>query len=258
MKPSLMFAGVAALLLTACATMPPPVSLQERPGQSLTYVRGTPCVEARMDLPEGPVLASLCAESESTRRAILIIRIANHSRRTVTIRNGALVAAFGGQSLKVLGHKELMAEERARQTWAAIGAGLAAVSSGMEAADAGRVTYSGYGTTVASIHGQVGPSTITAHTSFRGTLYDGAAAAAAQDRAAARNDAMFDELAIRNQMAEAVIANALRPHTMAPGEAHATFVAMELPRRAKGEVTTADVTLRLEGASARFGVRVGP
>lgn len=250
--------ATALVLLSGCASVPTPVSLQAREGQELSYSQGMGCVQGGADTSDGFLLTSLCAQPKDRSRSVLIVRVANRTSRPVTIQEGAVSAQSAAGPLEVLAHTALMREEKTRQTWAAIGAGIAAVGNSMAASDAGYSSYQGTAHTSAKVSGPGGRARVNATTTFSGTAFDGAAAAAAQQRANAENALLFERLAAEKEMGEQAIEGALRTHTVQPGESHAAFVEMELPRQRNGAVQSVDVVLRVQGTETRFVMNVGP
>ncbi|GIX39353.1 MAG: hypothetical protein KatS3mg128_0402 [Silanimonas sp.] len=246
------------VLFSGCASVPTPVSLQAGTGQELSYSQGMGCVQGGADTSDGFILTSLCAQPKDRSRSVLIVRVSNRTSRPVTIHEDAVSARSGTSPLEVLAYTALMKEEKTRQTWAAISAGLAAASNSMAASTAGYSSYQGTAYTSATAYGSGGHARANATTTYSGTTYNAAAAAAARQRANAENARLFERLEAEKQMGEQAIEGALRAHTLQPGESHAAFVEMELPRRRNGEAQPVEVVLRLEGTETRFVMNVGP
>ena len=249
--------ATALVLFSGCASVPTPVSLQAGDGQELSYSQGMGCVQGGADTNDGFILTSLCAQPKDRSRSVLIVRVSNRTSRPVTIQEGAVSAQSAAGPLDVLAHTALMKEEKTRQTWAAIGAGIAAAGNSMNASNAGYSSYQGTAYTSATAYGSGGYAKANATTTYSGTAYDGAAAAAAQQRANAENARLFDRLEAEKQMGEQAIEGALRTHTVQPGESHAAFVEMELPRQRNGAAQSVDVLLRVQGTETRFVMNVG-
>lgn len=250
--------ATALVLFSGCASVPTPVSLQAGAGQELSYSQGMGCVQGGADTSDGFILTSLCAQPKDRSRSVLIVRVSNRTGRPVTIHEGAITAQSRTGPLEVLAHTALMREEKTRQTWAAIGAGIAAAGNSMAASTAGYSSYQGTAYTSATAYGPGGYARANATTTYSGTAYDGAAAAAAQQRANAENARLFERLEAEKQMGEQAIEGALRTHTIQPGESHAAFVEMELPRQRKGGPQPVEVLLRVHGTETRFVMSVGP
>jgi hypothetical protein len=245
-------------LLSGCASVPAPVAMQARDGQDLSYSQGMGCAQGHADTADGFILTSVCAQSKGSGRAALIVRVSNRTARPITIEETAVTAQSALGAVRVLAHTALMKEEKTRQAWAAFGAGLAAAGNSMNAANAGYTTHQGSAYTTASAYGAGGSVHANARTTYSGTSYNSAAAANAQRQANADNARLFDQLQAQKQMGEQAIEGALRTHTVRPGEAHAAYVEIELPRRSAGEMQPIDVALRVQGTETRFGVNVGP
>jgi hypothetical protein len=244
--------------LSGCASVPTPVTMQAREGQELSYSQGMGCVQGGADAQDGFILTSICAQPKDRSRFVLIVRVSNRTSRPITIQEAAVSAESAAGPLEVLAHTALLKEEKTRQTWAAIGAGIAAAGNSMAASNAGYSSYQGSAYTSATAYGSGGYARANATTTFSGTAYDGAAAAAAQQRANAENARLFDRLEAEKQMGEQAIEGALRTHTIQPGEAHAAFVEVELPRQRNGGAATMEVVLRVQGTETRFAMSVGP
>src|SRR6185312_12607994 len=109
--------------------------------------------------------------------------------------------------LKVYTYDELVSEERTRQVVQAVLVGVAAAGNAVSAANAGH--YSG----TATVHGPRGTSTVQ----VRG--YDPTAAAIAQDRAAAQNDAMIaNAVATGQRNMDTLEKSVIKDNTLFPGE----------------------------------------
>ena len=251
--------GVATiLLLFGCASVPTPVSLQVGDGQELSYSHGTGCVESGADMNDGFILTSLCAQSKSVGRSVLIVRVANRTSQPITIEEGAVSAMSATGPLEVLAYTALMKEEKTRQAWAAVATGLAAAGNSMAASNAGYSSYQGTAHTSASVYGSGGYGGASATTRYSGTSYNGAAATAAQQVANAENSRLLEQLEASSAMGEQVIEGALRTHTIEPGDFHAAYVEVELPRLHSGVAQHLDVVLRLQGMETHFQMSVGP
>jgi len=255
---NLLATGAVLALLSGCASVPTPVSIHAREGQDISYSQGMGCAQGQTETSDGFILKSVCAQPKDRGRSALIVRLSNRTSRPITIQEGAVTARSAAGAIEVLAHSALMKEEKTRQAWAAVGAGLAAVSNSMAASSAGYSTHQGTARTNATVYGSGGFAQASATTNFSGTSFSGAAAAAAQQNANAENARLFDQLEAQKQMGEQAIEGALRTHTVQPGEAHAAYVEIELPRRRDGAVELVDIAFRVHGTETRFGVNVGP
>jgi hypothetical protein len=244
--------------LPGCTSVPTSVTLQAREGQELSYSQGMGCVQGGAEAQDGFILTSLCAQPKDRSRSVLIVRVSNRTSRPITLHENAVSARSSSGPLKVLAHSALLKEERTRQTWAAIGTGIAAAGNSMAASSAGYSSYQGSAHTSATAYGSGGYARANATTTFSGTAYDGAAAAAAQQRANAENARLLERLEAEKQMGEQAIEGALRAHTIPPGEAHAAFVEVELPRQRNAGGSPVEVVLRVQGIETRFAMNVGP
>jgi hypothetical protein len=117
------------------------------------------------------------------------------------MRDGQMVA------LKVYTYDELVGEEKRRQAFQALATGLAAAGNSMSAANAGY--YNG----TATVYGPRGVSTVNV------SGYDPTAAAIAQNRAAAQNDAMIaNTIATGQRNMDVLERSAIKDNTLLPGE----------------------------------------
>ena len=144
-------------------------------------------------------------------RPVFVIAIYNRSRGPEEFRvsNVRVTQNLNGNDaqLKVITYEELVSEEKTRQTFAAIGAGLAAAGNSMAASQAG---YYNANSTVFTPRG-----TYQVYT----TGYSPAAAAIAQSNANAQNDELISATIERGQANMAMLERSvLKDNTLMPGE----------------------------------------
>lgn len=240
--------ALGAALLQGCASVPPSVRLTPASGQELVYYKGDPCIEAEALTSKGPVWVSVCAAALSAKRATLTLRFASNAQESITLDEDIITAELAGQPVDVLAYTELAAEERKRQMWAAVGAGLAAASNNMAAQQAGYSNHSGTAQTNAYAYGSGGYATAKATTNYSGTTYNGGAAYAAQANANAENARLIGNMHAQNALRNQQIGEALQAHTLAPGGSHGTYVDIEYrpakqPRPVTVKIALADAEL---------------
>jgi len=144
-------------------------------------------------------------------RPVFVIAIYNRSRNPEDFRvsNVTVTQNVTGNDaqLKVITYEDLVSEEKTRQTFAAIGAGLAAAGNSMAASQAG---YFNTNSTVFTPRGSY-----QVHT----TGYSPAAAAIAQSNANVQNAELISATIERGQANMATLERAvLKDNTLMPGE----------------------------------------
>lgn len=257
---TLLLRGTIALSLVAlvagCATTPPTARLIPSSGQELIYYRGDPCIETEAVTSKGPVWVSICAVAKAANRASLELRFVSNAAASIHIDESTVAAEVSGAQVEVLAFTALAAEERRRQAWAAVAAGLAAAGNSMAASQAGYSSYSGTAYTNASAYGSGGFASANATTQFSGTTYNAGAAYAAQARANAENARLLSAVEAQNALRSQQIGEALRPHTLAPGESHGTYV--EIEHKRSREPQPVSVSVLLDDAEVAFSLQIVP
>jgi hypothetical protein len=145
-------------------------------------------------------------------RPVFVVAIYNRGRTSQEFRvsNVTVTQHVNGNdaALKVITYEELVSEEKARQTLAAIGAGLAVAGNAMAASQAG---YYHSNSTVYTPRGGI--------YQVRTTGYSPAAAAIAQSNASAQNAELVSATIERGQANMAVLERAvIKDNTLMPGE----------------------------------------
>ncbi len=147
-----------------------------------------------------------------------------------------------GTSIAIITYEQLAHEERRRETWAAIGAGLAAAGNSMSAANSGY--YNGTGTYSGSTYGSFG-STPYQSNSF-GTVsvsgYNAGQAQIAQSLANQQNQATFARMAEDNAASMKSLKAYMRTTTVDPQQMFGGSVIFELPKAARDAKTDVPVT----------------
>jgi hypothetical protein len=156
------------------------------------------------------------------RRPVYVLALYNLTNAPLqfSIGNVHIAQMQDGQSrsLHVYTYDELVSEERTRQAIQAIGVGLGAVGNSMSAASAGDYNATGY------MSGPNGVSTVNIHG------YDPTAAAIAQNRAAAQNEAMISSAVETGQRNLVNLEHAvIKDNTLLPGEWYVGQLQFEAP-----------------------------
>src|SRR5262245_57260970 len=142
-------------------------------------------------------------------RPAFIVAVYNRSKRPAELRVDNIRATSSGLTneatpIHVYSYDELVAEVHRKQTWAAIGAGLAAAGGAMSAANAGYThtygTYNGYssGRYSGDLNGSYSGTTMG---TYSATTYDSGRAYAAQQMNNAQTAANFAAIEAHGQQA---------------------------------------------------------
>lgn len=138
-----------------------------------------------------------------------------------------------GTQIAVIPYEKLVKEEKNRQMWAAIGAGLNAASNSMNAAFAGN----SYGTVNAYGSGGWARANYSA--------YNPAAASIATNVANMQNQQMFDRLAATNSIEINALKMNLRTTTINPGKDFGGQVTYELPKPLRSSKEPIPIRIRI-------------
>lgn len=146
-----------------------------------------------------------------------------------------------GTPVTIITYERLVHEEKVRETWAAIAAGLAAAGNSMSAANSGY--YSGTVHYSGNTFGSFGGTPYNSSTFGSATVsgYNYGAAQAAQSAANAQNAAMFDRMAENNAASMQALKAYMRTTTVDPQQMFGGTVTFELPKEARE--SKADVPL---------------
>ena len=169
---------------------------------------------------------------KSGRRAKFVASVKNGSNIKFSFSTDEIDVHYEDSSggiipLTIFTFEELAKEERRRQAWAAVGAGLQAMGDSLNAANAGYSnTYGSYSGNTYSSYGNS-----YQHTGrYSATTYNHAAAQAAQSAAQAKSDANFRRIAEDSRRNHAALArSSLRRHTIMPGQWHGGEIQFDLP-----------------------------
>jgi hypothetical protein len=211
---------IGAALVVGCARMEV-VQFQTSAGQQTLIRDGVPVVYSRQS-QSLVLLRPALRQFQAGRRPIYVLALYNLTNAPLqfSIGNVHVAQAQDGQSrsLKVYTYDELVSEERTRQAIHALGVGLAAAGNSMSAASAGN-----YNAT-ANVYGPNGVSTVNIHG------YDPTAAAIAQNRAAAQNEAMISSAVETGQRNLANLEHTvIKDDTLLPGEWYGGQLQFEPP-----------------------------
>lgn len=218
------FIGFALLLTQACTTSYS-ISALPNEGQEERYFDGVRLVISELPNSSAIVLPPSRAVEDRGRLEVMLINTGIENVDFGTENFSALSSS--GETVRVYSYSELLAEEKTRQMWAAIAAGLEAAGNSMQAANAG------YTTSYGSYSGMAYGAGSTAYTSGSGyvTTYDPAKAQMARSLADQRNTETFDRMAYENKKNEMVLQNILKTTTIVPGGSHSGIIIFDLPKK---------------------------
>lgn len=204
-----LLAMLAALLCAACQTTES-VQFQAAAGQDAILRDGNPAlVSKRKD--SIVIVRPAARQFQIGGRPVFVVGIYNRSARPLNFRVADLSVTQtvnGGEArLKVITYEELVQEEKTRQTFRAIGAGLAMAGNSMQASQAG---YYNANSTVYTPRGTYQVTT---------TGYSPTAAAIAQSNANAANAELVEATVAHGQANMANLERGvIKDDTLMPGE----------------------------------------
>ena len=253
--------GLILIVLAGCATpMPRTVSVVPTEGIETFFSGGNSCGAVHLDRGEEAIVrVAICAQPVDTKRARLNVGVWNDSPHPVTLIDTGITASMADRPLRMIRYAELVAEEKNRQMWAAIGAGLAAGASAYNASQAGYSTtsgtvsgsYSGYGARSGYERG-------TLSGSYSERTYDAGAASRAQAHSNAQNLQMFDRLRADAANNSATIEDiALRSETVEPGGNIFSALFFELPPKSGDGGQAVQVKVAVDGSTIAVPLVVG-
>lgn len=216
-------------------------------------------VAAVDDAKAGSVVRLIQSEGDFKKRGSIGILVMNQADKPFTFGPENITAKLSdGTPVTIITYEQLVKEEKHRQTWAAIGAGLAAAGRSMNAANAGN--YSSYGTYNSTTYGSYGATPFSAMSSGTVSMsgYDYGRAQAAQSIANAQNDEEFSRLAERNAANMRALKAYMRTTTVDPRQMFGGSVTFELPKTARDASGDVPVTfiVTINGEEHRFDALV--
>jgi hypothetical protein len=213
-------AFVGAALVVGCARVEV-AKFQPNQGQQTLVRDGVPVIYSRQ-AQSLVLLRPAVRQFRAGRRPVYVLALYNLTNAPLqfSVGNVHIAQMQDGQSkaLHVYTYDELVSEEQTRQTIQAIGVGLGAVGNSMSAASAGNYNATGY------VNGPNGVSTVNVHG------YDPTAAAIAQNRAAAQNEAMISSAVETGQRNLVNLERAvIKDNTLLQGEWYGGQLQFEAP-----------------------------
>ena len=184
------------------------------------------------------------AEGDLKKRGVIELLVMNHGDKPFNFGPENVTGKLAdGTPVAIITYEQLVHEEKKRETWAAIAAGLAAAGNSMSAANSGY--YSGSVNYSGSTFGTFGNTPYTANTFGTATVsgYDYGRAQAAQSLANAENQASFARMAESNSARMGALKAYMRTTTVDPQQMFGGSVTFELPRAAQQSKTDVPMTL---------------
>jgi hypothetical protein len=200
-------------------------------------------VAAVDDTTPGSSVRIVQTEGDLKKRASVGVIVMNHGDKPFTFGPENVSAKLAdGTPVSIITYEQLVKEEKRRQMWAAVAAGLAAAGNSMSASNSGY--YSGMGTYTGSTFGSFGSTPYNAYSS--GTVmvsgYDYGRAQAAQSVANAQNQATFARMTEQNAANMKALKAYMRTTTVDPQQIFGGSVMFELPKTARASKTDVPMT----------------
>ena len=212
-------------------------------------------VAAVDDSTSGSSVRLIQAEGDLKKRGEIGVLVMNQGDKPFTFGPENITAKLAdGTPIPIITYEQLVREEKRRQTWAAIAAGLSAAGRSMSASSSGY--YSGMGTYSGSTYGTVGYAPFNSYST--GTVmvsgYDAGAAQAAQSAANAQNQEMFARMAEQNAANMQALKSYMRTTTVDPQQMFGGAVTFELPQAARDSKTDVPITfvVTINGEDHKF------
>jgi len=237
MKKYVLAASVAALASTpALATK---FQMQVAPaGQQVSRMEeGVAAVD---DAMQSSSVRLVQADGDFKKRASIGVVVMNNGSAPFNFGPENVTATLAdGTPVPIITYEQLAHEERRRETWAAIAAGLGALGNSMSAASSG--WYSGTAHYSGSTFGSFGSTPYSATTYGTATVtgYSAAQAQVAQSVANQENEANFERMAAQNAANKKALSGYMRTTTVDPQQMFGGSILFDVPKaafQAKGDV----------------------
>jgi hypothetical protein len=246
--------GAALILFSSTSAMATRFGMELKPGpqQASRMVDGDAAID---DSTPGSSVRLIEAEGDLKKRGSIELLVMNQGGQPFNFGPENVTAALAdGAPVPIVTYGQLIHEEKRREMWAAIAAGLSAAGNSMSAASSGY--YSGMGTYSGSTFGTFGGTPYSAITS--GTVmvsgYDYGRAQAAQSAANAENQATFDRMAEQNSTHMQALKGYMRTTTVDPKQMFGGTVMFDLPKEAREAKTDVPVmfVVTIDGEQHKF------
>lgn len=171
------------------------------------------------------------AEGDLKKRGSVAVLVMNQTDKPFNFSPENVTATLAdGTPVEIITYERLVREEKKRQTWAAVAAGLAAAGNSMNAANSGY--YSGTATYSGSTFGTFGRTPYNSYSSGTASIsgYNSGQAQLAQSAANAQNQANFARMAEQNASSMQALKAYMRTTTVDPEQMFGGTVMFELPK----------------------------
>jgi hypothetical protein len=246
--------GAVALALVSTPAIASKFTMQLKPGpqQAARMQSGVAAVD---DSTQGSSVRLIQAEGSLKKRGSIELLVMNQGDQPFNFGPENVTATLAdGTSVGIITYEQLVHEEKRRETWAAIAAGLSAFGNSMAASSSGY--YSGTAHYSGSTFGTFGSTPYSASTFGTATVsgYDYGRAQQAQAIANAENQATFDRMAEQNAARMGALKAYMRTTTVDPQQMFGGTIMFELPKSARGSKTDVPLTfiVTINGEQHRF------
>jgi hypothetical protein len=195
-------------------------------------------VAAVDDSTPGSSVRLIQTEGDLKKRGSIQVLVMNQSDKPFNFGPENVAAKLtDGTAVAVITYDQLVHEEKKREMWAAIAAGMAAAGNSMSASNSGY--YSGTATYHGSTYGTFGSTPYNSSTFGTATIsgYDYGRAQAAQSIANAQNQATFARMTEQNASRMGALKAFMRTTTVDPQQMFGGTVMFELPKAARDAKT---------------------
>ncbi|QAY80327.1 hypothetical protein [Sphingosinicella sp. BN140058] len=191
------------------------------------------------------------------KRGAIQLQVMNHGDKAFNVGPENVRAVLNdGSPIEIITYERLRKEEKKRQMWAAVAAGLAAAGNNINASNAGY--SSGVGTYRTTTYGSYGSA--RTYGTARWSSYNSGVAYAAQSQANAENRAMFANLADQNAARMDALRENMRTSTVDPDDFFGGQIVFELPKAARNGKKPIPVTfiVTIDGEEHRIAGTLTP
>jgi hypothetical protein len=247
------FAAVVAVVVTSPAAAAKfTMQLNAAAGQTSRMQSGVAAVD---DSTSSSSVRVIQAEGDISKRGAIQVLVMNQGSTGFTFGPENITATMAdGTTVPIITYEQLVREEKRRETWAAIAAGLSAAGRSMSAANSGY--YSGTATYSSNTFGTFGSTPYSGTTFGTATIsgYNAGTAQAAQSAANIENQQMFAQMAENNASRMGALKAYMRTTTVDPQQMFGGTVQFELPKQARSSKEDVPITfvVTINGEQHRF------
>jgi hypothetical protein len=247
---------VGAMLVALCSTSAVAskftMQLNPTPKQASRMQSGVAAVD---DSSATSSVRLIQAEGDLKKRGSIELLVMNQGATSFTFGPENLTATLAdGTPVPIVTYEQLVHEEKRRETWAAVAAGLAAAGRSMSAANSGY--YSGTATYSGNTFGTFGSTPYNSTTFGTATIsgYDYGASQAAQSSANLQNQEMFARMTEQNASKMEALKGYMRTTTVDPQQMFGGTGMFDLPKAARGSKNDVPMTfvVTINGEEHRF------